>query len=67
MMLTMEEIKDVIFKCMDMASQSIEFDSKEHELWWFNGYIEGALAIMDRLEGANGSKNIKDNTNDIFD
>lgn len=67
MTLTMEEIRDIICKSMSMASQSIEFDSKEHELWWFNGYIESAIDIMERLERANNLKNIKDNTSDIFD
>lgn len=67
MTLTMEEIRDAICKSMSMASQSIGFDSKENELWWFNGYIESAIDIMERLERANNLKNIKDNTSDIFD
>ena len=50
MTLTMEEIRDVICKSMSMACQSIGFDSKESELWWFNGYIESAIDIMERLE-----------------
>ena len=67
MTLTIEEIRDVICKSMSMASQSIGFDSKENELWWFNGYIESAIDIMERLERANNFKNIKDNTSDLFD
>lgn len=67
MTLTIEEIRDVICKSMSMASQSIGFDSKENELWWFNGYIESAIDIMERLERANNLKNMKDNTSDIFD
>ena len=50
MTLTMEEIRDAICKSMSMATQSIGFDSKENELWWFNGYIESAIDIMERLE-----------------
>lgn len=67
MILTMEEIKNVVFKCMNMVSQSIEFDSKENELWWFNGYIEAALEIMEKLEKINSSKDTKNDTDDIFD
>ena len=49
MTLTIEEIRDAICKSMSMATQSIGFDSKENELWWFNGYIESAIDIMDLI------------------